>query len=84
MNCEELIRYLSDYIDNDLEEELRRDAQEHLATCKNCKIMLDSTQQTIILYRKAQRQVIPAMRREILFNQLQQALKKQKSTGNSM
>ncbi len=73
MNCEELIRYLSDYIDRELDEELRADAQEHLATCRNCRVVLDTTQQMIFLYRRTGRRAIPAERRGRLFRRLQEA-----------
>ncbi|GAB4541567.1 MAG: hypothetical protein Kow0063_32510 [Anaerolineae bacterium] len=73
MECEELLAYLSDYIDQNLDEELRSDAQEHLATCHNCRVVLDTTQQTIFLYRKQGRRAIPAARRQRLFAQLQHA-----------
>lgn len=33
MTCEELLQYLSDYIDQNLDEELTAAAQAHLATC---------------------------------------------------
>lgn len=74
MECEELVTYLSDYIDQNLDEELAIEAQEHLATCHNCRVVLDTTQQTIFLYRQqGQQRKIPATRRERLFNQLQEA-----------
>lgn len=73
MNCEELIKYLSDYIDRDLDEQLRIDAQEHLATCNNCQIILDTTQKTILLCRQATCLKIPAERRKVLFQNLQDA-----------
>lgn len=73
MKCEELIQYLSDYIDQDLDEELTAEAQEHLATCHNCRVALDTTQQMIFLYRQTGRQAIPAERRRALFRQLQEA-----------
>jgi len=73
MNCEELVHYLSEYIDQGLEENLRADAQEHLATCKNCRVVLDTTQQLIFLYRETGRQSIPAERRKVLFQSIQQA-----------
>ena len=74
MNCEELISYLSDYIDQNLDEDLRRDAQEHLATCQNCRVVLDTTQQMIFLYRRNGRTSLPKERREALFQRLQTAL----------
>ena len=82
MECEELLAYLSDYIDQNLDQELRADAQEHLATCQNCRVVLDTTQQTIFLYRKQGRRVIPAARRQRLFNELQNAfLKREGESG---
>jgi len=81
VNCEELIRYLSDYIDNGLSEELRADAEEHLATCHNCHVVLDTTRQTIVLYKEANREGIPVERRSALFGQLKKALAARRSGG---
>jgi predicted anti-sigma-YlaC factor YlaD len=81
MTCEELLTYLSDYIDQNLDEELSAEAQEHLATCQNCRVVLNTTQQTIFLYRKQGERKIPAARRQRLFSQLQDAfLKKPENT----
>lgn len=77
MECNELITYLSDYIDRNLDKELTTEAQEHLATCHNCRVVLDTTQQMIFLYREQGGQrTIPAARRERLFVQLQAAFLK--------
>ena len=73
MKCEDLLHYLSDYIDQDLDEELIIEAQEHLATCQNCRVVLDTTQRTIILFRQQNKQTIPAERKRPLFDKLQQA-----------
>lgn len=79
MNCEQLVSYLSDYIDNNLDEELRLDAQEHLATCQNCRVVLDTTQRTIFLYCQTGSQLIQAGRRDALFEKLQDAFSLRKS-----
>ncbi len=73
ITCEDLLQYLSDYIDQELDEELTEVAQEHLATCHNCRVVLDSTQQTIFLFREHGPRQIPAQRRQRLFDQLQAA-----------
>ncbi len=73
MTCAELLQYLSDYIDQNLEQELITVAQEHLATCQNCRVVLDTTQQTIFLFREQGKRTIPAARRQHLFQQLQDA-----------
>lgn len=73
MKCEELLQYLSDYIDQELSDALTEEAQAHLATCQNCRVVLDSTQQTIFLFREQGKRTIPAQNRARLFNQLQEA-----------
>lgn len=74
MECQDLIRYLSDYIDRNLSDELMAEAREHLATCHNCHVVLDSTQQTILLYRqRGQKQGLPPRRHAALYAQLAQA-----------
>ena len=76
MKCEELLQYLSDYIDQELDEELTAEAQDHLATCHNCRVVLDSTRQTIFLFREQGKRNIPAQSRNRLFSQLQAAFLK--------
>lgn len=73
ISCEQLLQYLSDYIDNNLDETLTAVAQHHLATCPNCRVVLDTTQQTITLFRQHGQRTIPAQRRQHLFDQLQEA-----------
>lgn len=71
MQCEDLIIYLSDYIDGNLNDELISAAQEHLATCHNCSVVLDSTQKTIALYREnGRKQQIPADRHKRLYDEI--------------
>ncbi|HEV2456785.1 MAG TPA: zf-HC2 domain-containing protein [Ktedonobacterales bacterium] len=77
MTCEELITYLSSYIDDELDQELSREAQEHLATCQNCQIVLNTTQRTILLGRGQARRTFPADRRSPLFARLQEAFLRQ-------
>ena len=78
MKCEQLLQYLSDYIDQNLDEELTAVAQDHLATCQNCRVVLDSTQQTIFLFREQGKRTIPAKSRKRLFDRLQDAFLKSK------
>ncbi len=78
MTCETLLQYLSDYIDNELDEELVAEAQIHLATCPNCRVVLDTTLQTIFLYRQQGKRTIPATRRQRLLERLEDAFIKGK------
>lgn len=73
MNCKQLLQYLSDYIDQNLDDALTAAARDHLATCQNCRVVLDTTQQTIFLFREQGKRTIPAGNRQRLFAQLQAA-----------
>ncbi len=71
MQCEELITYLSDYIDSELDEALSEAAREHLATCENCSVVLNSTQKTIALYREnGRKQSLSAERHNRLYSEI--------------
>lgn len=74
MTCAELVRYLSDYIDQDLDQALRADARQHLATCDNCHAVLSTTQRTIDLLRKVGSQPMPAERRRAVLARIQESL----------
>lgn len=80
MTCEELLRYLSDYIDNNLDNTLMQAAREHLSTCQNCHIVWDSTKRTISLYREQQQAfVIPQLRQQTLYNEILHAFEQRKT-----
>ena len=70
ISCETLLQYLSDYIDDELDEGLTAAARHHLATCHNCKVVLNTTRRTIELVGDKERRSIPAGRREALFDRL--------------
>jgi RNA polymerase sigma-70 factor, ECF subfamily len=81
MTCEQLVQYLSDYIDAELDEPLNAAAREHLATCRHCHIILDTTQNAIVLYRDRDRRVIPASRRAHLFREIESSFAKRHSSS---
>ena len=73
MTCDDLVSYLSDYIDQNLDDALTSAAQEHLATCQNCQIVLHTTQQTIQLGQKQYQVGIPPLRRDSLLTRVRMA-----------
>ena len=42
---------LSDYLDDELSDEMCREIQQHLETCGNCRAVLNTTRRTIDLVR---------------------------------
>jgi anti-sigma factor RsiW len=51
-NCEALLSQLHDYIDGELEAALCAEIEQHLAGCDDCRVLVDTTQKTITLYRR--------------------------------
>jgi anti-sigma factor RsiW len=75
MKCEELVELLSDYIDGNLDEQQRAEAEAHLAHCHNCHIVLDTTQKTILLYRAGSVEKIPVDHRQEMLERIKILLK---------
>lgn len=49
--CRDLLAQISDYIDGELEERLCTELERHLADCQDCRVLVDTTQKTVALYR---------------------------------
>lgn len=73
MTCEQLVSYLSAYLDQELDEELTAAAQQHLATCSNCRVVLHTTRRVIQLGQAQYQVALQASQRERLYSRLRQA-----------
>jgi Putative zinc-finger len=51
MNCTDLLSHLSDYFDDHLSPKLVAEIKEHTAGCQHCRVVLDTTHQTIEVYK---------------------------------
>jgi predicted anti-sigma-YlaC factor YlaD len=58
--CQALLSSLSDYLDGDLEQALCDRIEAHLSECQDCRLMVDTTRKTLVLYRSLNRVEIPA------------------------
>jgi anti-sigma factor RsiW len=58
--CKALLAQLSGYIDGELEEKLCAKIEQHLANCTDCQVLVDTTQKTIILFRRQPQPNLPA------------------------
>jgi anti-sigma factor RsiW len=50
---------LSDYIDGELEAELCAEIEQHVATCVNCSIVVDTLKRTVTLYHDHGHEPLP-------------------------
>ena len=51
MTCTDFLARLTDYFDGRVEPELMEEVEHHIAECKHCEVVLDSTTKTINIYR---------------------------------
>ncbi|MDD5368313.1 MAG: zf-HC2 domain-containing protein [Anaerolineaceae bacterium] len=49
-HCQQLLHSLSDYVDGNLDECLCFDLEQHLQTCPDCQIVVNTMRKTIELY----------------------------------
>jgi predicted anti-sigma-YlaC factor YlaD len=70
--CQDILGYLSDFVDGDLNPEFCVLIQQHLDECQNCTIVVDTLRKTISLYHKTASEPaeVPSVVRERLFRTL--------------
>jgi hypothetical protein len=66
MNCKRLLEEINLYIDDSLERELCEQLEAHLKGCERCRIVLDTTKETITLFRDQDPVEIPSAVRDRL------------------
>ena len=66
MNCTDLLSQLGDYFDDQLSAELREEVRAHTVGCQHCRVVLDTTRQTIDVYRGAELyEISPSLREKL-------------------
>ena len=50
MNCRTIVKELSNYLEESLDSTLKATIEKHLEHCEDCKVVVDTTKQTIQIY----------------------------------
>jgi hypothetical protein len=82
MPCKKIILEVSNYLDNDIDSALRLELEDHMGHCPDCRVVIDTTRQTIEIYRGCEPYALP----KALHDRLQQAIRRHRETppsGNS-
>ena len=66
MNCTDFLAQLTDYFDGQIGRDLLAQVQAHVRECHHCEVVLDTTRQTISIYREHEIYEFPAELRERL------------------
>jgi predicted anti-sigma-YlaC factor YlaD len=51
-DCKQILNYLSAYIDGDLNEDLCQLIEDHLKTCQDCRIVIDTLKKRLISIKR--------------------------------
>jgi anti-sigma factor RsiW len=57
--CSKYIQNIADYIDGEIDQTLCAELEKHLEGCQNCRIMVDTLKQTVVLCREGKRESLP-------------------------
>jgi predicted anti-sigma-YlaC factor YlaD len=60
LNCKEVRREISNYLDDDMTPRMRRLLEAHLEQCRKCAVLLDSTHNVLVLLADEHRFELPA------------------------
>ena len=75
MKCRKIIDELTDYLDESLDPILRSSIEEHLGKCKDCRIVVDTTKQTIEIFCNSEPAPLPLTTRQRLHEALAKHLR---------
>ena len=78
MNCREVIRELSSYLDGDLGTEAVADLERHVKYCDDCRVVVDTVRLTVDIYCKAEPVPMPEDVRTRLHEALRKKLERKK------
>jgi len=59
VNCKNIIRELSSYLDEGLDSSLKASIEKHLEHCEDCRIVVDTTRQTIQIFCNSEPAPLP-------------------------
>lgn len=70
MKCKDFLKELTDYLDGNIQMEVRTELEEHLHWCRDCYVVMNTTKKTIEIYRENKLYELP----ETLRSKLHQAI----------
>ena len=79
MTCKEFLKELTDYLDGAIAPEVRAELEEHMHWCRDCYVVLNTTETTIQIYRNSEIYDLPEKLRSKLHDAVMSKCKSQKS-----
>jgi len=74
MDCREVLSHLSDYVDGDVSAELRAALENHVAKCRRCRVVFDTTGRALKIVLDAEPFEVPLAVSARLYARLEKIL----------
>jgi anti-sigma factor RsiW len=74
LNCQEVIREISNYIDGELEASIKREIELHLKDCSECAVIVNQTKRTVDIFCDSELVELPVAVRERLHQALRRKM----------
>ena len=74
IDCKEVLAHLSDYVDGDVSAELRYALEAHIARCRRCGVVLDTTRRTLRIVADTEPFEVPLAVSTRLYTKLEKVL----------
>ena len=58
--CRHVLEEISNYVDEDVSDEVRRAIEEHLRHCRTCRVLIDSTRRSVRILADGREVELPA------------------------
>ena len=78
LTCKQLLDELSEYLDGNVQDDVRSHLDKHVSECPNCWVVVDTTKRTLQIYKGMDPQPIP----DELHARLMKALEKKIAAGS--
>jgi predicted anti-sigma-YlaC factor YlaD len=76
VNCRNIVKELSNYLDEALDSTLRASIEKHLEHCEDCRVVVDTTKQTIQIFCNSEPAPLPEDTRQRLRDALKSRLRR--------
>jgi predicted anti-sigma-YlaC factor YlaD len=76
VKCKAIINELADYLDEALDSTLRSSIEQHLGKCRDCRVVVDTTKQTIEIFCNSEPAPLPETTRQRLHEALGKRLRR--------
>jgi len=73
-SCEDVRAALGDYVDGDVSTDTRRELERHLAECRTCRVLYDTTRKTLRIVTDVGSFEVPEAISERLINRIMSGL----------